>query len=160
MRTMADQSIRLNVNGEVRSVMTEPERPLLEVLREELGLQGAKYGCGEAQCGACSVLVEGDRVFSCRTPVARVQGKLIRTIEGLAQGEVLHPVQQAFLEENAFQCGYCTAGMILTTVALLETNPTPSDSEIVEALDGNVCRCCAYPAILRAIRRAVGRKVR
>jgi aerobic carbon-monoxide dehydrogenase small subunit len=150
------EGIRLTVNGKAEEITSEPDRLLLDVLREDLGLTGSKYGCGEAQCGACSVLVEGERVFSCRTPVSRVAGKQIRTIEGLEQGGNLHPVQQAFLDEGAFQCGYCTAGMIMTAVALLESIPEPSEADIVEEMNRNICRCCSYPRIIRAVSRAAG----
>lgn len=149
-----DLKMTLTVNGKEHPVTTDPQRPLLEVLREDLHLTGTKYGCGEGACGACSVLVEGRRIFSCSTPVSEVQGKSITTIEGLASGERLHPVQEAFLAESAFQCGYCTPGMILATVALLNHKPNPSDQEIIASLDGNLCRCCGYQRILQAVRRA------
>jgi len=147
------------VNGQRRTVTTDPDRPLLDVLREDLQLTGTKYGCGEAQCGACSVLVDGKRVFSCRTPAARAEGASIVTIEGLAGAGTgaLHPVQQAFLEEGAFQCGYCTAGMIMAAVGLLAEHPHPSDADIVAGMNRNVCRCCSYPQIIRAVRRAAGK---
>jgi aerobic-type carbon monoxide dehydrogenase small subunit (CoxS/CutS family) len=156
MKTSAVATMRITVNGEPRTVTTDPGRPLLDVLREDLQLTGTKYGCGETQCGACSVLVDGRRIFACRTPVSRVDQKRVLTIEGLAKGETLHPVQQAFLDEGAFQCGYCTPGMITTAVALLDANPKPSDDEIVEGMNRNVCRCCSYPLIHQAIRRASG----
>jgi aerobic-type carbon monoxide dehydrogenase small subunit (CoxS/CutS family) len=147
-------TIRFTVNGKARSVDTEPERPLLEVLREDLGLTGTKYGCGEGQCGACTVLLDNKAAFSCVTPVRAAQGRNIVTIEGLAKDGKLHPVQQAFLDEGAMQCGYCTPGMVLRTVALLESYPRPTDAQIVEGLNGNVCRCNAYHRILAAVRRA------
>jgi aerobic-type carbon monoxide dehydrogenase small subunit (CoxS/CutS family) len=147
-------TIRFTVNGKARSVDTEPERPLLEVLREDLGLTGTKYGCGEGQCGACTVLLDKKATLSCVTPVRAVQGRKIVTIEGLAEGGKLHPVQQAFLDEGAMQCGYCTPGMVLRTVALLESYPRPTDAQIVEGLNGNLCRCNAYHRILAAVRRA------
>jgi len=150
--------IQLTVNGQDRAVTTDPDRPLLDVLREDLQLTGAKYGCGESRCGACSVLVDGKRVFSCRVPAASVEGKSILTIEGLAGGEELHPVQRAFLDEGAFQCGYCTPGMILAAVALLAEKPEPTDAEIVAGMNRNLCRCCSYPQIIAAVRRASGRK--
>ncbi len=149
-----DATITLNVNGKERTVITDPERPLLDVLREDLHLTGAKYGCGEGRCGACTVLMDGRRTLSCVTPVARADKKTITTIEGLADGNSLHPVQQAFLDEGAIQCGYCTPGMILTAVALLEKNPQPSDEQITEWMNGNICRCNGYTKILKAIRRA------
>lgn len=145
---------RFIVNGLERSVETDAERPLLEVLREDLGLTGTKYGCGEGQCRACSVLLDGKPIISCVTPVRTIAGKNIRTIEGLAEGDRLHRAQQAFLEEGALQCGYCTPGMILRSVALLEKKSKPTEEQIIEALDGNLCRCCGYPRILAAVRKA------
>ncbi|MFN7921757.1 MAG: (2Fe-2S)-binding protein [Bryobacteraceae bacterium] len=150
----------LTVNGTPRKVDTEPDRPLLEVLREDLALTGAKYGCGEGQCRACTVLLDGKAVPSCVTPVRAAASKTVVTIEGLASGEKLHPVQQAFLDEGAMQCGYCVPGMILTAAALLERNPHPSEAQIIEGMNGNLCRCCGYPNILAAIRRAEGLKTR
>lgn len=149
-----ESKITFTVNGKKRSVTTDPDRPLLDVLREDLGLTGTKYGCGERRCGSCSVLMNGRRVFSCVTPVSMANNKTIITIEGLAAGESLHPVQEAFLAEGAIQCGYCASGMILTAAALLDKNPNPSDEEIVKGMDGNICRCNGYPKIQRAIRRA------
>jgi aerobic-type carbon monoxide dehydrogenase small subunit (CoxS/CutS family) len=151
---MAMSTITLRVNGQERTVTTPGERPLLEVLREDLQLTGAKYGCGEGQCGACSVLVDGKRVFSCRTPVEKVAGKTVQTIEGLANGDQLHPVQEAFLAENAFQCGYCTPGMIIATVSLLNETPKPDDGQIRTGMNRNLCRCCGYTKVLKAVRRA------
>jgi aerobic-type carbon monoxide dehydrogenase small subunit (CoxS/CutS family) len=153
-------TIQLTVNGQRRTVSTDPDRPLLDVLREDLQLTGAKYGCGESRCGACSVLVEGKRVFSCRVPASSAEGKTIVTIEGLARGEDLHPVQKAFLEEGAFQCGYCTPGMIMAAVSLLEEKPKPTDAEIASGMNRNICRCCSYPKILDAVRRASGQERR
>ena len=147
-------TIRLTVNGEERSAGTDPQRPLLEVLREDLQLTGTKYGCGEGQCRACTVLLDGRPVTSCQTPLATAEGKQIVTIEGLAARDGLHPVQQAFLDAGAMQCGYCVPGMILTAVALLERNPNPSDRETEEALNGNLCRCCGYRNIVTAVRLA------
>ncbi len=137
---MADR-IRLTVNGKERSVESDPQRLLLEVLREDLQLTGTKYGCGEGQCRACTVLLDGRPVTSCLTPVATAEGKEIVTIEGLAAKDGLHPVQQAFLDAGAMQCGYCVPGMILTAAALLRRHPDPSEREITEALNGNLCRC-------------------
>ena len=151
-------TFRFTVNGKARSVQTEPERPLLEVLREDLGLTGAKYGCGEGQCRACTVLLDGKPVTSCLTPVRAAAGKKVVTIEGLAGGGRLHPVQQAFVEEGAMQCGYCVPGMILTAAALLQRNPHPTEAQIIEALNGNLCRCCGYPRIVAAVRRAAETK--
>jgi aerobic carbon-monoxide dehydrogenase small subunit len=150
-------TITLTVNGKDHAIKTDPERPLLDVLREELDLTGTKYGCGEGRCGACTVLMDGKRVHSCQTPVADASGKAITTIEGLAKSGALHPVQEAFLAEGAMQCGYCTPGMIMAAVALLERSPHPSDEEILDSMNGNLCRCNGYPKILRAIRRAAGR---
>jgi aerobic-type carbon monoxide dehydrogenase small subunit (CoxS/CutS family) len=154
---METTTIKLRINGQERSVTTPPERPLLEVLREDLGLTGTKFGCGEGQCGACSVLVDGKRVFSCRTDVESASGKTVTTIEGLAKGDALHPVQEAFLAESASQCGYCTPGMIMAAVALLNDKPHASDDEIVRGMNANVCRCCNYVNILSAVKRAAGR---
>jgi nicotinate dehydrogenase subunit A len=144
----------LVVNGVARRVQTDPERPLLWVLRNDLDLTGAKYGCGEGQCGACTVLIDGVAHRSCLTPVGTVTGKEITTIEGLADGERLHPVQQSFIECDAMQCGYCTPGMILQSVALLRKDPSPSESEIKGQLEGNICRCGTYNRIVAAVQKA------
>ena len=149
-----DATLKFNVNGQARQVSSEPDRPLLDVLREDLGLTGTKYGCGEGQCGSCSVLLDGKRVFSCRTRVAAAEGRSVTTIEGIAEGQRLHPVQEAFLAESAFQCGYCTPGMVIAAVALLKEKPRPSDADIVEGMNRNVCRCCSYVNFLKAVRRA------
>jgi aerobic-type carbon monoxide dehydrogenase small subunit (CoxS/CutS family) len=148
--------MELLVNGVRRSVGShpDPERALLYVLRDELNLTGAKYGCGEGQCGACTVLLDGAPVRSCLTPLKTAQGKGITTIESLEQNGRLHPVQEAFIEEDAIQCGYCTAGMIMSSVGLLRRNPHPAESEIRSALQGNICRCGTYPRIVEAVRRA------
>lgn len=143
--------MELLVNGVSRRVDMDAERPLLWVLRNELDLTGAKYGCGEGQCGACTVLIDGVVHRSCVTPVGSVAGKHITTIEGLAHGDRLHPVQQAFIDSDAMQCGYCTPGMILASVALLARNPAPSDAEIREALQHNICRCGTYNRIVSAV---------
>ena len=147
-------SATLFVNGRKREVSASPQQPLLWVLRDELQLTGTKYGCGEGQCGACTVLLEGKAVRSCVTPLSVAVGKNVTTIEGLAKGDALHPVQQAFLREEAFQCGYCTSGMIVSAVELLSTSPNPSDAQIREAMQGNVCRCGTYPRIVAAVRDA------
>jgi aerobic carbon-monoxide dehydrogenase small subunit len=147
-------TVRFAVNGTARRVTTDPERRLLDVLREDLGLTGTKYGCGEGQCGACLVYVEGEPERSCLLSVKEVDGKSVTTIEGLARGDALHPVQQAFLEEGALQCGYCTSGMILAAAALLRQKPDPTDAEIVAGMDGNLCRCNGYVKIVNAVRRA------
>jgi aerobic-type carbon monoxide dehydrogenase small subunit (CoxS/CutS family) len=144
----------LLVNGVERMVAVSPDETLLNVLRDNLGLTGTKYGCGEGQCGACTVLVEGLPVRSCRMKVSAANGKQITTIEGLAHGETLHPLQQAFLEVEAFQCGYCTPGMILSAVGLLERTPHPTEKQIVVHMNGNVCRCGAYERIVEAVQRA------
>ncbi len=144
----------LLVNGTEQRVSVEPEKPLLYVLRDDIGLTGAKYGCGEGQCGACTVLVEGSPVRSCRMQVSSAAGKKITTIEGLARGKDLHPVQQAFLDTEAFQCGYCTPGMILAAAALLERTPRPTDQQIISHMDGNICRCGTYGRIVEAVHRA------
>ena len=148
-------SITFTVNGERRTVTTDPARPLLDVLREDLQLTGTKYGCGEGKCGACTVLVDGKRTFSCRAEVDSASGKTVTTIEGLAKGETLHPVQEAFLAEGASQCGYCTPGMVMAAVALMKEKPAADDDEIVAWMNGNVCRCCNYVNILSAVKRAV-----
>ena len=146
---------KFSVNGKPVEVQTPGDRALLEVLREELGLTGTKYGCGEGACGSCSVLVDGKRTFSCSTTVADVVGKSITTIEGLAKADALHPVQAAFLAEEAMQCGYCVPGMIMGAVALLDRKPNPSDAEITDWMNGHLCRCCGYIKVHAAIRRAV-----
>ncbi|MBI4877210.1 MAG: (2Fe-2S)-binding protein [Acidobacteria bacterium] len=151
-------TIRFTVNGQARSVDTEPERLLLEVLREDLGLTGTKYGCGEGQCGACTVLLDGRATFSCVTPVRAAEGRKILTIEGLAAEGKLHPVQQAFLDQGAMQCGYCTPGMVLGTVALLERTPKPTETQIVEGLNGHLCRCNGYHRIVAAVQHAAAGK--
>jgi len=147
-------SLDLEVNGHRLTVTADPETPLLWVLREELGLTGTKYGCGEGQCGACTVLVGGNPRRSCQVPLRAAAGKSITTIEGLEQNGKLHPVQQAFLDAGAFQCACCTPGMIVTSVALLRQNSSPSPRQIAQFLDGNICRCGAYPRILDAVARA------
>jgi nicotinate dehydrogenase subunit A len=147
-------AIELNVNGRTYSVDTDPETSLLTVLRDHLGLIGSKYGCGEGECGACTVLVNGYSRRSCITQVGHMHKQQVTTVEGLEQGGKLHPVQQAFLDAESFQCAYCTVGMIMTTVALLRSNPHPTDAQIAEFLQGNICRCGTYPRILHAVRLA------
>ena len=147
----------LRVNGTDREVDADPGDNLLAVLRDDFGLTGSRYGCGEGQCGACTVLLDGNGARACVTRVASVGSKAITTIEALAQGERLHPVQQAFLDAEAFQCGYCTSGMIMATVGLLKTNPNPAEQDIVRLLDRNVCRCGTYPRIVKAVRLAASR---
>ena len=148
--------LKLTINGRKRNIKTERRRTLLELLREDLGLTGTKYGCGEGQCRACTVLLDGEAVASCLTPVSLIEGKEVRTIESLAQGGELHPVQKAFLDEGAMQCGYCVPGMIMTAVGLFEANEHPTEDEIVEAMNGNICRCCGYENLLAALHRAAG----
>ena len=152
-----DVTVTLTVNGTERTVTTDPQRLLLDVLREEFHLTGTKYACGEGRCGACTVLMDGKRALSCVTPISAADKKTILTIEGLVKGDTLHPVQEAFLEEGAMQCGYCTSGMILSAVALLQEKPNPSDEEIVAGMNGNICRCNGYVKITNAIRRAAGK---
>jgi aerobic-type carbon monoxide dehydrogenase small subunit (CoxS/CutS family) len=148
----------LNVNGAARRVNASSERSLLSVLRDDLDLTGAKYGCGEGQCGACTVLLDGEAVRSCITPVSRAAGKRITTIEGLENDGRLHPLQEAFLETEAMQCGYCTPGMIMSGVSLLAKSAYPSESEIVHGMQGNICRCGTYPRIVAAVRIAAKRR--
>jgi len=146
-------AFNLLVNGIEQHADVEPEKPLLYFLRDDLGLTGTKYGCGEGQCGACTVLVDGSPERSCRLPVSSAAGKKIITIEGLSRKGRLHPIQQAFLDVEAFQCAYCSSGMIVSAAALLERTPNPSDQQIVSHLDGNICRCGAYARIIEAVHR-------
>jgi aerobic-type carbon monoxide dehydrogenase small subunit (CoxS/CutS family) len=148
---------RLLVNGRTHEIEGEPGDSLLSVLRSDLGLTGSKFGCGEGHCGACSVLVDNQIARSCTTRLGAVAGKPITTIEGLAEGERLHPVQEAFLEAEAFQCGYCTPGMVMATVALLRAHPTPTTADIAKVMDRNVCRCGTYPRIVKAVQLAARR---
>jgi aerobic-type carbon monoxide dehydrogenase small subunit (CoxS/CutS family) len=147
------QAIKLEINGRRYSVRVDPETRLLFVLRDVLGLTGSKYGCGEGQCGACTVLIGGAARRSCQVPVGAARGA-ITTIEGLERGGRLHPVQEAFLDAGAFQCAYCTSGMVMSAVALLERSPNPTAEEIAQFMNGNICRCGAYPRILEAIQHA------
>jgi nicotinate dehydrogenase subunit A len=146
--------IHLTINEKPYAVDADPQTSLLSVLREQLDLTGSKYGCGEGQCGACTVLIDGKAQRSCVIRVGAVSQKQITTIEGLARGEQLHPVQEAFLEAGALQCGYCTSGMIMSAVALLKRTPQPKESEIIAFMDGNVCRCGTYARIVSAIQKA------
>jgi aerobic-type carbon monoxide dehydrogenase small subunit (CoxS/CutS family) len=146
--------VELRVNGAVHALDVGADRTLLSVLRDELDLTGTKYGCGEGQCGACTVLIGGKPTRSCMTPVGSVAGKPVTTIEGLAKDGALHPLQQAFIDLDAMQCGYCTPGMILECVALLAANSDPSDEQIAEALEGHICRCGTYQRIREAVHRA------
>jgi len=146
----------LNINGKKRPVDVDPQTPLLSVLRDYLSFTGTKYGCGEAQCGACTVLIDDQMTRSCTMPVGKVAGKQITTIEGLEKDGKLHPLQEAFIEADALQCGYCTSGMIMSGVALLKKNPKPSRDEIVKHMDRNICRCGTYLRIVKAIEIASG----
>ena len=146
--------VELHVNGTKRRVEVDAERSLLSVLRDEFDLTGAKYGCGEGQCGACTVLVDGRAIRSCLAPAHTAAGKQITTIEGLEQQGRLHPLQEAFLAMGALQCGYCTAGMIMSGIGLLQQNPHPTVAEILRAMEGNICRCGTYPRVIAAIQRA------
>ena len=148
------KTIELDVNGQKYPVQYDPDTPLLYVLRDELGLTGAKYGCGEGQCGTCTVLIAGAPRRSCQIAVSAAVGKPITTIEGLEKDGRLHPVQQAFVDAGAFQCAYCTPGMIMSSVGLLEGNPNPSTADIVQFLQGNICRCGTHPRIVEAVQRA------
>jgi len=152
MNEMKKTTITLNVNSETYDVVSYPNRTLLEVLRDDLHLTGAKEGCGEGVCGSCTVLVDGTPIRSCLTLAVAVQGKEITTIEGLSTGEKLHPVQEAFVNHHAIQCGFCSPGMILTSYALLSENPNPTEKEIRRALSGNTCRCTGYAKIVEAVK--------
>lgn len=145
---------RLNVNGETRTVDVEPATPLLYVLRNDLALQGPRFGCGLGQCGACTVLLGGEAVRSCIRPVSAVQGAEITTLEGLSRGGQLHPIQQAWIDEQVPQCGFCQNGQILTAKALLDSNPAPTDAQIRQGMAGTLCRCMTYYRIQAAIKRA------
>jgi aerobic carbon-monoxide dehydrogenase small subunit len=148
------KELHINVNGDEHHLLVATQRTLLEVLRDQLGLTGTKNGCGAGECGACTVLLDGQPVNSCLTLAHEADGREVVTIEGLAQGGVLHPVQQAFVEEGAIQCGFCTPGMVLTTKALLDRNPDPTQEEILEGLRGNLCRCTGYVKIVEAVKTA------
>jgi len=148
------ESFKLRVNGRDREVRAEPDTPLLYILRNDLKLKGTRFGCGEGQCGACRVLLDGNAVASCDTPLWSVPGHEVTTIEGIGGEGRLHPIQQAFIDEQAVQCGYCIDGIIVSAVALLRRNPDPSDEEIAAALERNLCRCGTHVRILRAIRVA------
>ena len=150
------RSIQLTVNETVHAVEIHPQATLLQLLREELGLMGAKEGCGGGDCGACTVLLDGDPICSCLLLAVEADGKTVLTIEGLAQEGELHPVQRAFVECGALQCGFCTPGMVLSAVALLERSPDPSETEIRDALSGNLCRCTGYDKIVKAVQLAAG----
>jgi nicotinate dehydrogenase subunit A len=149
---MAD--FKLQVNGATRTVSVEPDTPLLYVLRNDLELNGPKFGCGLAQCGACTVLVDGKPIRSCVTPVSSAAKGRITTVEGLGTVDRLHPIQRAFIEEQACQCGFCGSGMVMSAKALLDRNPRPSERDIKQALNGHLCRCASHNRIVRAVRRA------
>ena len=149
-----DKTVRFKLNGKEVAVETSPERMLLWVLRTDLAHTGAKYGCGEGYCGFCTVLVDGRPELSCQFPLAKAEGRSVLTIEGLAKGGRLHPLQQAFIDHGAMQCGYCTPGMILRAYALLRQDPDPSEADIADALEGNLCRCNNYRRIIAAVRAA------
>ena len=148
--------ISLRVNGKTQTVEVEPEMPLLYALRNDLQLNGPKFGCGLAQCGACTVIMDGNAVRSCVTPVSTAQNKPVTTLEGLGNTKKMHKIQQAFVDEQAVQCGYCINGMIMSTKALLDKNPKPTDTQIKAALAGNLCRCGTHIRIMRAVKRASG----
>ena len=152
-----DKEILIFVNDQEHKIVTDPQRLLLEVLREDLKLTGTNFGCKEGLCGACTVLIDGEPNHSCKVPIEKAENKWVTTIEGLTEGDKLHPVQQAFLDEEAFQCGYCTPGMILNAVALLQKYPNPSDEQIIEWMNGNICRCNGYPKIIKAVKRAAAK---
>ena len=151
--------ISLKVNGKTRVVNTDPETPLLYVLRDDLNLNGPKFGCGLAQCGACMVIMDGKAIHSCVTAVKSAGNRRVTTLEGLGSVKKMHPIQKAFLDEQAVQCGYCINGMVMTAKVLLDKTPKPTDSQIKETLAGNLCRCGTHARILRAVKRASGRKV-
>jgi nicotinate dehydrogenase subunit A len=151
--------ISLKVNGKSQVVDVDPETPLLYVLRDDLQLNGPKFGCGLAQCGACTVIMNGNAIRSCVTLVSAAQNQPVTTLEGLGSTKKMHKIQQAFVDEQALQCGYCINGMIMTSKALLDKNPKPTDGQIKEALAGNLCRCGTHTRILRAVKRASGQQV-
>jgi aerobic-type carbon monoxide dehydrogenase small subunit (CoxS/CutS family) len=148
------QAIQFRLNGTPTEIDTDPRRPLLWVLRTELGLTGTKYGCGERECGACTVLLDGRAIFSCRTPVRSAQGREVTTVEGLEKNGELHPVQKAFAEHDALQCGFCTPGMVMGAVGLLQRNPNPTEDEIRAGLEGHLCRCGTYMRVIDAVKSA------
>ena len=150
------ERIDFTLNGKPAGTQAKGSTPLLYVLRGEMGLAGARFGCGEGQCGACTVIVDGKAVTSCDLPVEAIQGKSVQTVEGIAKGAALHPVQQALLDLQAAQCGYCLTGIVMRAKALLDAKPNPSREEILAALDNHLCRCGAQPRILRAIERVAG----
>ena len=152
---MEKKIVKLKVNGDEYEVLVKPNMTLLELIREELDLTGTKEACDEGQCGACTVIMEGRAVNSCLVPVLEADGKEVITIEGLARGDELHPLQRAFMDNGAIQCGFCTSGMIMSAKALLDGNPKPTDTEIKEAISGNICRCTGYNMIVEAIKSVI-----
>jgi aerobic-type carbon monoxide dehydrogenase small subunit (CoxS/CutS family) len=152
------QVIKFNLNGDLTSIQILPEETLLQVLREKLNIKGVKKGCGEGECGSCTVLLDGHPVVSCLLPAAKVANRNVLTIEGVSEGGKLHPIQEAFLEAGAVQCGFCTPGMILSAKALLDRCPSPSEEEIRTALSGNICRCTGYVQIQQAVKIAAQKK--
>jgi carbon-monoxide dehydrogenase small subunit len=159
-RKIRSQIVEIGVNGEWHEVSVKPRNSLVEVLREKLGLTGTKDGCEQGVCGACTVLLDGRPVLACVTLAVECHGKEIRTVEGLARGEILSAIQQAFLDQGAVQCGFCTSGMLMSATALLEKNSKPSLAEIKKALEGNLCRCTGYNAIVAAVQQASGQGVK
>ena len=151
--------LSLRVNGKNQTIDAEPDMPLLYALRNDLQLNDPKFGCGLAQCGACTIIMDGNAIRSCVTPVSAAQNKPVTTLEGLGSTKKMHKIQQAFVDEQAVQCGYCINGMIMSTKALLDKNPKPTDGQIKEALAGNLCRCGTHIRILRAVKRASGQMV-
>jgi nicotinate dehydrogenase subunit A len=151
--------ISLRINGKNQTIDAEPDMPLLYALRNDLQLNGPKFGCGLAQCGACTIIMDGNAIRSCVTPVSAAQNRPVTTLEGLGNTKKMHKIQQAFVDEQAVQCGYCINGMIMSTKALLDKNPKPTDGQIKEALAGNLCRCGTHIRILRAVKRASGQMV-
>ena len=147
-------TIELSVNGRAVATEADPSTPLSDLLRNHLDLRGTRYGCGLEQCGSCMVIVDGKPDYACSREIGSVAGRSVTTIEGLATGDTLHPLQQAFLDEQAGQCGYCLSGILVSAKALLDRNPSPTRADIVAALDGNLCRCGAHPRILRAVEKA------
>ncbi len=152
-----NDSFALTVNGQVHELDVPRTTPLLDVLRNHLGLKGSRYGCGLEQCGACMVLIDDNPAYSCSREVGTLVGRTVTTIEGLGSAGALHPLQQAFIDEQAGQCGYCLSGIIIAAKGLLGRNPTPSPEEVAEALDANLCRCGSHPRILRAVLKAAAR---
>lgn len=148
------EKIQFTLNGKSTTVSVDPDRMLLWILRVDLGLTGTKYGCGQSLCGACTVLINGDAVRSCVTPVREIRGKEVLTIEGLASSNTLHPLQKAFMEHDAMQCGYCTPGMIMNAFSLLRKKPHPTPADIIQEMDDNLCRCGAHTRIIQAIQTA------